>query len=126
MKKIGIITICDYTNYGNRLQNYAVQEVLRTFGYEVETVANSPISAHEQGLREIFERSKKMKPSELMPNLLRKVANCTKKSIYLNAIYARKMAFKEWTSKYIKETNFTVTPDTVFSHDNCPGSAQGV
>ena len=30
MKKIGIITINDYNNYGNRLQNYAVQEVLKS------------------------------------------------------------------------------------------------
>lgn len=33
--KIGVVTISDYTNYGNRLQNYAVCRVLRTrFGCE--------------------------------------------------------------------------------------------
>ena len=32
--KLGIVTIMDYTNYGNRLQNYAVSHVLRKkFGY---------------------------------------------------------------------------------------------
>ncbi len=31
-KKIGIITITDLNNYGNRLQNYAMQEVLSQFG----------------------------------------------------------------------------------------------
>ena len=34
--KIGIITIID-KNYGNRLQNYAAQEVLKQYG-EVETI----------------------------------------------------------------------------------------
>ena len=29
MKKIGIITIINNSNYGNRLQNYAVQESLK-------------------------------------------------------------------------------------------------
>ena len=29
MKKIGILTINDDGNYGNRLQNYAVQEILK-------------------------------------------------------------------------------------------------
>ena len=29
MKKIGIVTIYDLTNYGNRLQNYAVKKILR-------------------------------------------------------------------------------------------------
>ena len=32
MKKIGILTINDYTNLGNRLQNYAVQETLKNKG----------------------------------------------------------------------------------------------
>ena len=36
--KIGIITLNGYFNYGNRLQNYALQETLKSFGYEVETV----------------------------------------------------------------------------------------
>ena len=29
MKKIGIITMVDGNNYGNRLQNYALQETLK-------------------------------------------------------------------------------------------------
>lgn len=40
MKKIAILTINDNSNYGNRLQNYAVQEVLKKQGVEVETVYN--------------------------------------------------------------------------------------
>jgi len=38
MKKAGIITLCNEYNFGNRLQNYAVQEVLKTFNLEVETI----------------------------------------------------------------------------------------
>ena len=39
--KIGIITINDDNNYGNRLQNYAVQETAKKLGVEdVETVKN--------------------------------------------------------------------------------------
>lgn len=37
MKKIGIITI-NSINYGNRLQNYALQEVIKLLGYSVATV----------------------------------------------------------------------------------------
>lgn len=38
--KIGIVTIIDYTNYGNRLQNYAVSHVLRSkFGCKAESLA---------------------------------------------------------------------------------------
>ncbi|MCI9087693.1 MAG: polysaccharide pyruvyl transferase family protein [Clostridia bacterium] len=38
MKSVGILTIFNEFNFGNRLQNYAVQEVLRRQGLEVETI----------------------------------------------------------------------------------------
>lgn len=40
MKKIGILTINDNNNYGNRLQNYAVQETLKKRNFNVETINN--------------------------------------------------------------------------------------
>lgn len=51
MKKIGIITIYDNDNYGNRLQNYAVQQIFKKRGYEVETIKNEAITNNiKQGL----------------------------------------------------------------------------
>ena len=38
MKKIGIITINDNDNYGNRLQNYAVQEILKKLNIKPITI----------------------------------------------------------------------------------------
>ena len=38
MKKIAIFTLCGYKNYGNRLQNYALQEVIKKLGYSPETI----------------------------------------------------------------------------------------
>lgn len=40
MKKIGIVTIFDENNYGNRLQNYALQETLKKEEFEVITFKN--------------------------------------------------------------------------------------
>ena len=42
MKKIGIITINDNDNYGNRLQNYAVQEILKKLEVMPITIKNEP------------------------------------------------------------------------------------
>lgn len=39
-KKIGVITINDFNNYGNRLQCYAVQHYLKNIGYIVENIYN--------------------------------------------------------------------------------------
>lgn len=33
MKKVGILTLYGYINYGNRLQNYAVQRIFEKYGY---------------------------------------------------------------------------------------------
>lgn len=36
--KVAIFTLNGYSNYGNRLQNYATQEVLKDLGFQVETI----------------------------------------------------------------------------------------
>ena len=38
MKKIAIITIIDFKNYGNRLQNYATTRIFEKIGYRAETI----------------------------------------------------------------------------------------
>ena len=40
--KIGIVTISDYYNHGNRLQNYAMQYLLKDWGHEVTTYGMFP------------------------------------------------------------------------------------
>lgn len=40
MKKVAVLTINDNNNYGNRLQNYAVQEILKKYEVEPENVRN--------------------------------------------------------------------------------------
>lgn len=44
MKKIGIVTIIDNNNYGNRLQNYAVQEIIKKYDLYPVTLLNSQCS----------------------------------------------------------------------------------
>ena len=43
MKRVGICTINDNDNYGNRLQNFATQELLKSYGMEPETIINTTI-----------------------------------------------------------------------------------
>lgn len=38
MNKIGVITIDGDNNYGNRLQNYALEQAIQSLGFEVETI----------------------------------------------------------------------------------------
>ena len=41
MKRVGIITILDNVNYGNRLQNLAMQRLLEELGCRAETIRHS-------------------------------------------------------------------------------------
>lgn len=41
MEKVGIVTLFGLSNYGNRLQNYATQEVFRTLGFDCSTIVSS-------------------------------------------------------------------------------------
>lgn len=67
MKKVAIITITNSgTNFGNRLQNYALQESLKKYGADVETVFSSksimrslPISWMRRMAKQILIRSKR-------------------------------------------------------------------
>lgn len=44
VKRIGILTIIDNDNYGNRLQNYAVQTVIKKLNVDCETILNNDYS----------------------------------------------------------------------------------
>lgn len=53
MRKIGIITIPDYNNYGNRLQNYAVKKYFENKGFKVETLEMNDKSFRQKKARKI-------------------------------------------------------------------------
>lgn len=42
MKRVGIVTINDNNNYGNRLQNYALSKVIESFGCSPKNIENYP------------------------------------------------------------------------------------
>lgn len=75
MKKVGIMTIYDENNYGNRLQNYAVQTLLTKMGFDVETIKYNmeyTLSIVKPGKRldcfHNFNKNIKFAPDELIMN----------------------------------------------------------
>lgn len=88
MKKIGIITIIDNDNYGNRLQNYAVQETLKKFNkFEIETIKNDPRLNKEVSKLKYFLK--------WIKNILVKIKNMINRSL-------RKEKFIEFNRENIK------------------------
>lgn len=71
--KIGIVTIPDMTNYGNRLQNYAVCQVLRTrFGCRAESLAAYREKPFENGNYVLWLKNQMAKAMCLSPRLAEK------------------------------------------------------
>lgn len=53
--KIGIVTLTGQFNYGNRLQNYALSEVLSQMGHDVETIWNSTVERKKSKTKTIVK-----------------------------------------------------------------------
>lgn len=122
--KIGIITINDNTNYGNRLQNLATQTILQNLGHEVITIKNEPYDDTQfvtSGISKMatIENYIRVIPlvGEPVIRLKRKMGIAKRKfqnSVddrysYLNK---RRDNFNKFTKKYIKESEFILNEYT--------------
>lgn len=63
MKKVGITTMTGGQNYGNKLQNYAVQEIILSLGYQPYTLSNTTKKGFPGNARKPISLLKKLKPS---------------------------------------------------------------
>lgn len=93
--KIGILTINDYNNYGNRLQNYALQEVLKSLGHEPYTIRNLVVN----------DRRNRMVRNLAKINRIRKKIAIQHKNEF---DFIREKAFVQFNNQYIRETNFSI------------------
>jgi len=106
MEKIGIITLNGYYNYGNRLQNYALQEVLKSYDFEVETIwIESPKNNKRKST---FKKLKKVlvNPTLVFKKIYNKLFINDKKE-------KRKQRFKIFSEQYINETNYKITKENL-------------
>ena len=114
MKKIGILTITDYVNYGNRLQNYASQELLKSMGFDVKSIANIAIPEKETGLAFTITRIKnalKLSPITLIKKGMGKITDRKNLAKYLAGQKAKEKSFREYSQKYMQETDFVISRD---------------
>lgn len=95
-KKIGIITITNNgNNYGNVLQNYALQNVITKIGFESETIDHSPSGFNNSFLR--FCR--------IYLGLLKNMCTGKKEKQY---IVKRIRAFQRFKKNHISFSNFRI------------------
>ncbi|MFD1064405.1 polysaccharide pyruvyl transferase family protein [Oceanobacillus locisalsi] len=110
--KVGIVTLNGYVNYGNRLQNYALQEIIKTYDYNVETVwveikrnnaKDIPVSTKVKNI--LFSSPKK--------NFERVQSKIVGK-LYKNELdRKRNKNFYEFSNSYIVETSYKLVENNV-------------
>ena len=103
MKKVGIITLIDNNNYGNRLQNYAVQEILKKQDLEVETILN----------RIDLKGKKLFKVKNKFRKLVKKIINKVENIIYSKNIKERRKNFLEFNKENIKNTENYISTNNI-------------
>lgn len=97
MMRIGITTINDYHNYGNRLQNYAVNQILRTrFDCKTETLEGDNLKAPYQNIPGWIKETVARRLSAF-PNVAKR---------YLKNETIRWAAFWKWSNKHIPTRRF--------------------
>ena len=109
MKKIGILTLNGYHNYGNRLQNYAMQEVLKSLGFNVETIINDRKMIKKEKLTKRMYNLIKNSISEIYMKTYNKIW----RNIRKDTIIKRTETFKKFTYDYIKETDYTISKNNI-------------
>lgn len=111
--KVAIQTIVDYSNYGNRLQNYALQKLLENEGHEVITLKNKFTNPFiSQNIVDKILSS--IKNRSFIDKIINKFKNKTK---LINKTYdVRYGVFKNFTSKHIVESRY-IYDDTYKNND---------
>lgn len=120
-RKVGIVTLPGYFNYGNRLQNYALQEQIKELGYKVDTLvfpsAKSTFIVTESKLQKA-RRISKLTCTEIGEKIRGKFQRRYKGWVdYLNrgSITERDRIFKEFSAEYLSEKFFDNSKDVLDS-----------
>ena len=118
--KVGIVTLTGGENYGNVLQNYAVQEVIKEIGHEAETIKNDTKFG---AFYPSYQRVNKLSPAYIKlylfsqlnyryniknsgKGIIKTLLKCRKNSQYLaKARILRKEAFDGFYSKHLSWSN---------------------
>ncbi|MGH2079308.1 polysaccharide pyruvyl transferase family protein [Aerococcus urinaeequi] len=113
MKKIGIVTLLGYFNYGNRLQNYALQETLVKLGCEVTSLKFSndqdflmEFSGGKTRKERIINKIKDGSIGELVNTYHKLFQEKINRIKYKETIELRTSKFKEFTFEYINEQDY--------------------
>lgn len=112
-KKIGIITLHGYKNYGNKLQNYALQEVVKSIGFALNTIVIEDVILSENNYVRKLKKITKMSFKNVCKKVFIKLKNRRFEFANKDVINNRTKCFKDFSKKYLNEVFFNNTKETL-------------
>jgi hypothetical protein len=110
--KVGLVTIIAHSNFGNRLQNYAMQRIISDLGFSCSTILNVPRAAADA------------RPAPVRPrSLVRRLGGRLKRRLFRSRAERERVAAlhlraekeargRAFSRAHIRETDFTIYRDT--------------
>jgi hypothetical protein len=111
MSKVGIITLNGYFNYGNRLQNYALQEVIKSLGFDVQTI----VVDRSTSAPGVWSRVRNWATYPI-GKLYQEIYHRIFPGVSAQRRIRRMEVFKSFTEKYISETPYSISASSIPSH----------
>lgn len=107
MNKVAIFTINGNPNFGNKLQNYALQKVLKDLNFESETIINNTnIARNSKSSKQLFFEGN-------LSEKLRMIKTKFLVELHKKDNQKRKIAFDMFTKNYIREMKFSIEPGKI-------------
>ena len=112
MGKIGIVTNYGNYNFGTSLQNYAVEHVLKSLGFDVETIIKSTnkhgnIGELKNKISKFKDMSFKIKCFEIYKKIVKK----TYELEYKEELEKRKNAFNTFSNQFLNQRNYRINKE---------------
>jgi exopolysaccharide biosynthesis predicted pyruvyltransferase EpsI len=123
IKKVGILTLPGYFNYGNRLQAYATQEVIKSLGFDpyiliIEYIFPELKNSKINNILKLIMKSRKIPIKEVCPRVLNKIKRTIFLYINKRIIKEREEIFKNFSKIYLKEIFYNNTKESLKNLSN--------
>jgi len=107
-KKVGVVTLNGYYNYGNRLQNYAVEYILKEMGCEVETIVKINKNDHKKGFFDKLGKIKNKSLDEIIDFVKKKINKKIYNYKYYDVIQKKNQKFKQFSEQFLTEKKYKI------------------
>ncbi len=103
MNKVAIVTLHGYSNYGNKLQNYALQEVIKKLGFDVETINFNVLELNKRSSIFVKIKTALLNPKKIFDFINRQRLNFRLNFLYKKLINEKISRFKEFSVNFLNE-----------------------